>query len=144
MRVEDSGISVIYEGLRFNDIITELVLSNAGITDAGVKLLVSAIPTMNSMVYLDLSQNAIGDDGGFMLAKMITQPNNSKIELNSQNISLSKKIDEEKEEEGEEGEEVVYSSTLRTLSVAGNRIKIAAVKALVQAALEGSINTLRY
>lgn len=144
MRVEDSGISVIYEGLRFNDIITELVLSNAGITDAGVKLLVSAIPTMNSMVYLDLSQNAIGDDGGFMLAKMITQPNNSKIELNSQNISLSKKIDEEKEEEGEEGEEVVYSSTLRTLSVAGNRIKIAAVKALVHAALEGSINTLRY
>jgi hypothetical protein len=107
-------------------------------------LLVSAISTMNSMVYLDLSQNAIGDDGGFMLAKMITQPNNSKIEVSSQNISLSKKIDEEKEEDGDEGDEVVYSSTLRTLSVAGNRIKIAAVKALVQAALEGSINTIRY
>ena len=58
-----SELKALANALRTDDVVTELTLSSAGMSDAGVANLCPVIPTMTSLVYVDLSYNAITDIG---------------------------------------------------------------------------------
>lgn len=57
--------------LRTDDVVTELTLSSASVSDAGVINLCPVIPTMISLMYIDLSYNAITDTSCAAIAKAI-------------------------------------------------------------------------
>lgn len=57
--------------LRTDDVVTELTISSASVSDAGVNNICPVIATMSSLIYLDLSYNAITDEGCSSVAKAI-------------------------------------------------------------------------
>ena len=57
--------------LRSNPLITHLTLAACGLTCDSVSILCSALPSMSSLTYLDLSQNSIKDEGATSILKYL-------------------------------------------------------------------------
>ena len=76
------------QALRTDDLITDIMLGSGGVSDASVSKLCSAIPTMTSLVHLDLSFNAITDDGCVFLADVLKKsPSLQRLVLRGNRIS---------------------------------------------------------
>lgn len=102
MKINDFGMEALSEALRGDCILTSICLSNSRISCRGVHYLSAVLPTMGtSLTYLDLSQNAIADEG--LLELGIALP---------------------------------FTTALKTLSLAGNRITRAGVEDILKIVLD--------
>jgi hypothetical protein len=66
-------LTALAAALRTDDVVTDMVISSAGVSDAGLAGLCPAVPSMTSLVYVDLSFNAISDAGCGALAAAMRQ-----------------------------------------------------------------------
>lgn len=71
MRIGPDELKALAGALRTDDLVTELTISSAGVSDAGVLNLCPVIPSMSALMYVDLSHNAITDIGCAAIAKAI-------------------------------------------------------------------------
>jgi hypothetical protein len=114
MNIGDQGIAKICKVLPGNSFIESLVLSTARITSVGFQDLIEILSSLPNLTYLDLSQNAIDDEGAHGLAMALS---NSKIM--NERISLEK------------------------ITLMGNRVTSAGAKALVGAVLMSNVHYLK-
>lgn len=56
------------QAMRTDDLITDIILGSGGVSDASASKLCATIPTMTSLTHLDLSFNAITNDGCVFIA----------------------------------------------------------------------------
>jgi hypothetical protein len=54
--------------LRTDDLITDIILANGNLSDLSVSKICPSIPTMTALIHLDLSGNAVTDDGCMAIA----------------------------------------------------------------------------
>ncbi len=140
MLVGNSGVIALSEALIGDRVVTHLCLSTAHISLSGITALSGALPDIHSLLYLDLSHNAIEDSGAMILASTIRfaaipkpLPSSSSSSSSSNSTSLSS------------AHSLSLSHTivlapkhpLQRLVLAGNRITDVGAEALVSAVLFG-------
>ena len=94
--------------------ITDLVLANARITSRGLRFLCDALPFMDNIYYLDLSQNCIDDRGMDYFSELLGEGNLSSC------------------------------PSLRKVTFLGNRITVEGAKQVAKSAMSGNLEYLKY
>ncbi|XP_072893335.1 NACHT, LRR and PYD domains-containing protein 3-like [Hemitrygon akajei] len=125
----DSGVKVVSAALRNPECkIQKLGLDNVGLTDSGAEDLVSALSTNPSLMWLDLSDNKLGDSGVKLVSAALRNPECKIQTLGLEGVGLT-----------DSGAEDLVSAlstnpSLTELDLSGNKLGHSGVK-LVSAAL---------
>jgi hypothetical protein len=114
MKIGDQGLDKICKVLPGNSFIQSIILSTARITSVGFQSLLDILSLLPCLTYLDLSQNAINDDGAHSLAVLL-----------SNSVIMKEKI------------------SLERITLMGNRITGDGAKPLVSAVLMSDIHYLK-
>jgi hypothetical protein len=114
MNIGDQGITKICQALPGNSFIQSIILSTARITSLGFQSLIDILCFLPNLTYLDLSQNAIHDEGAHSLAVTL-----------SNSMIMQEKI------------------SLERITLMGNRITSDGAKPLINAVLMSNIHYLK-
>ena len=71
MQIGDDGVALLGKALTNDHVIRKVGLAHAHMSDLGIQAFAAYLPQMNGLRYLDISGNAIGDDGAISLAKAL-------------------------------------------------------------------------
>ena len=88
MKIGDHGMMKICDVLSGNIFIQQIILSNARITSIGLQYLTDVLCYLPNLTYLDLSQNAINDEGAESLASSLSNSSIMNERVNLEKVTL--------------------------------------------------------
>lgn len=132
MQIGDEGAKLLSAALKNDYVIRKLCLAHAHINDLGAISIAKAIPFIHALKYLDLSSNAICDEGAVYLAKAIEEQYFHRAQeaksKNDSELLIAKNHAELKA--------AALKCSVRRLSLAGNRIGMKGVLAIINTVLK--------
>lgn len=113
-----NDMQALANALRGNPYIAKLILCEDGIEDEGARILSEVLPTMSSLVELDISVNNIGDKGAAALFRVAVLPHIPTLRV--LNIAANSVTDEA-------AGQLLENQTLHCVNLDGNSVSPASI-----------------